>query len=1092
MTDVAVLSFELPTAPLLAASTALGGVATSAATAAQSASTFTAGMAAAAAQTSVLMAATAAQTSALRAQAASTAAAAAQISALQAQAAKVVASLNPQDEAYKRLNVQLQQYTTLQKAGLLTSDQVAKASTLARGGYDSEVLALNKVAAAHGHGGAAANNNAIATLELFHVTRSLTEQFAMGVSPLRALTMEMGRIMTLFQFAGGPSGVLSLIGSGISKVGALITSALLNPFIALPAVIAVVATGGLVAFGAWESKLGEMQKALNGLGRSTGLTLDQLGALAEKGAARGNISTGSAVDIATQAAATGKIAPDMIGRILDDTKQFAKATGQGIGAAGSQLVQSLADPTKGAQDLDKALGFLNDTTKQTIIELDASGKRAEAQDVFLKALNADTATASDRTWTWTKMWQNLGDVASSALAHVGQFVTSNFDPSLQQKYDAARAAVQAGPAQRSGAMLLGAAYGPRQTQASQASALARTAETTAEQLALQNYAASLKGAQAQAAEMSKQSGDLVRSLSSESTAYQKLTEDLDLLKGTNAGAVGEMKGGVDVYGRAATGAQLYAQTVEQATHAHDTFITSFQREIAAGQIEIESIGARTLAEKAAVDVARERLALMGQQITASEEQAKVDQKLNEVLAQANRQVADNSRQVKNAAETAGLSGLALQKVQLDQEYKLLLEQAGTSHTITMRAPAPPTPVAKGPPRLDFSMGPSAAEPQFDDGAIQIGKVAAAASSAAPAMQTYTKTIVDGGNASQIAADKAQKWATIVENATKPAIDNATKSIDAQGKMLDVQIATFGQSTGAIAAATEKQQLLNQFASEGITEASIGSAAYAKLSESIGGVARKTGEAATASEAFAEKQRTVIGTMDLMRSASTDALSTFADDLVQGKSAMQALGDATKNVLNDILRFAENSFVASLFGQSGTTGSTSLFGSGIAGFLGKLVGLGGGAEPATGGSGLVGGLNFANPVGLASGGIMTSRGLAPLRRYAGGGVATSPQLAMFGEGDSNEAYVPLPDGKSIPVNIRGSGSIDRSSGGVVVNISNNHPGAEVSASPTTGASGQQQIEIMVTQIVAKSVSRNGLVGRTMQRQYGLGRLTGVRQ
>ncbi len=35
--------------------------------------------------------------------------------------------------------------------------------------------------------------------------------------------------------------------------------------------------------------------------------------------------------------------------------------------------------------------------------------------------------------------------------------------------------------------------------------------------------------------------------------------------------------------------------------------------------------------------------------------------------------------------------------------------------------------------------------------------------------------------------------------------------------------------------------------------------------------------------------------------------------------------------------------------------------------------------------------------FADGGIMTSRGPVPLRRYAGGGIATSPQLAMFGEG-----------------------------------------------------------------------------------------------
>ena len=49
--------------------------------------------------------------------------------------------------------------------------------------------------------------------------------------------------------------------------------------------------------------------------------------------------------------------------------------------------------------------------------------------------------------------------------------------------------------------------------------------------------------------------------------------------------------------------------------------------------------------------------------------------------------------------------------------------------------------------------------------------------------------------------------------------------------------------------------------------------------------------------------------------------------------------------------------------------------------------------------------------------MTSDGLLPLSRYARGGIARTPQLAMFGEGSMPEAYVPLPDGRSIPVTIK---------------------------------------------------------------------------
>ena len=62
--------------------------------------------------------------------------------------------------------------------------------------------------------------------------------------------------------------------------------------------------------------------------------------------------------------------------------------------------------------------------------------------------------------------------------------------------------------------------------------------------------------------------------------------------------------------------------------------------------------------------------------------------------------------------------------------------------------------------------------------------------------------------------------------------------------------------------------------------------------------------------------------------------------------------------------------------------------------------------------------------FANGGIFGKDGVIPLRAYQKGGIANSPQLALFGEGSMNEAYVPLPDGRTIPVTL----STDGMSGG----------------------------------------------------------------
>jgi tape measure domain-containing protein len=59
-----------------------------------------------------------------------------------------------------------------------------------------------------------------------------------------------------------------------------------------------------------------------------------------------------------------------------------------------------------------------------------------------------------------------------------------------------------------------------------------------------------------------------------------------------------------------------------------------------------------------------------------------------------------------------------------------------------------------------------------------------------------------------------------------------------------------------------------------------------------------------------------------------------------------------------------------------------------------------------------------PNRFANGGIMTSSGPAPLKKYSQGGIANRPQLALYGEGSKPEAYVPLPDGRRIPVALQG--------------------------------------------------------------------------
>lgn len=65
-----------------------------------------------------------------------------------------------------------------------------------------------------------------------------------------------------------------------------------------------------------------------------------------------------------------------------------------------------------------------------------------------------------------------------------------------------------------------------------------------------------------------------------------------------------------------------------------------------------------------------------------------------------------------------------------------------------------------------------------------------------------------------------------------------------------------------------------------------------------------------------------------------------------------------------------------------------------------------------------GSGISSLFGFENGGIMTGNGPVQLRKYASGGIANEPQLALYGEGSMAEAFVPLPDGRSIPVKMEG--------------------------------------------------------------------------
>lgn len=161
--------------------------------------------------------------------------------------------------------------------------------------------------------------------------------------------------------------------------------------------------------------------------------------------------------------------------------------------------------------------------------------------------------------------------------------------------------------------------------------------------------------------------------------------------------------------------------------------------------------------------------------------------------------------------------------------------------------------------------------------------------------------------------------------------------------------------------------------------------------------------------------------DKFRTLFQDNLSQPLADFALGvRSAGDAVEDFVKGVERSLINMASQNFAEQIFGKGGAASGIPNFfaglfnssggassGGGFAAFLAGLFGSGGGGSAAAASS---------IPIGLAGGGVVYRGRLLDLPRYYAGGVSRRP--AIFGEGRMAEAAVPLPDGRRIPVDLRG--------------------------------------------------------------------------
>jgi tape measure domain-containing protein len=143
-------------------------------------------------------------------------------------------------------------------------------------------------------------------------------------------------------------------------------------------------------------------------------------------------------------------------------------------------------------------------------------------------------------------------------------------------------------------------------------------------------------------------------------------------------------------------------------------------------------------------------------------------------------------------------------------------------------------------------------------------------------------------------------------------------------------------------------------------------------------------------------------------------------------------------------------------------------------LGAIIpGMGGGFTPlsneqATSFNFNPGAMTGGTPWAFANGGIAPGGFTA----FANGGMVTGPTMGLVGEGRYNEAIVPLPDGKSIPVQLAGGDGGNQIISNITVNVNNGQ--AQSNATGSNSSEMGRKIEGAVKQVIVGELRPGGLL------------------
>ncbi|UAL09102.1 phage tail length tape measure family protein [Caulobacter segnis] len=251
--------------------------------------------------------------------------------------------------------------------------------------------------------------------------------FASGGDPLKVIaTQGMGAAEALASAASrgvGLKGALASVAEELAGAGGA-----LGPYGRIAEVLLQV-TQAVYQYGQAQSQVEQMTY---GLARATGLSGQELSALAERSSAAGNVSISAAQGMVESYLRLGVTSAPILQRAIELTDDYAAATKQDAAGALQELGKVLVDPVQNMNLLNGKVEGLDGKTRELVKTLVKENDLAGAQAIILDRVSKSAGGTADKVLDLDKAFRSAKNGASNFFEKMQQGAWNFFNPSDEQ------------------------------------------------------------------------------------------------------------------------------------------------------------------------------------------------------------------------------------------------------------------------------------------------------------------------------------------------------------------------------------------------------------------------------------------------------------------------------------------------------------------------------------------------------------------------------------------------------------------------------------------------------------------------------------